>query len=241
MPQRRYSCRQKHGNDNDIYEFEQAVSHVGTFLSVRYYHLSDEIGTNWSSASKLKCDETKPVCKRCARLNRKCEGAGYSLGGGLPVTVPNIAALRATASFLMHPSLTSRLNATAEVKDLIHLVPKLLQASNYAQLMDPITSVPAYIKSRGKPVGIFLQFLPARSGHSSALDSTVDCVVGALRDLLRPQQSRNWSATYSAYGRALQQLQASLNDPSRCQAAETLCATQLLGIFEVSIPVVDAP
>lgn len=77
--------------------------------------------------------------------------------------------------------------------------------------------------------------VPYRSGHD-ALDRAVECVIAAFHGLYLSDASRSLSALVplSLYTRALISLQHALDDPKRSHSAETLCATQLLCIFEVS-------
>lgn len=161
-----------------------------------------------------------------------CVGVGYA--NLTPITAAATMSARQSAlERFIYPSSAPRINGTAEIRDLMQLVPEILQARNDAQSLSPITSVTGYILSRGKPVGLYLDFLPGRTGFSQALDSAVDCVVCALRDILRPALLKNLGTTLSSYGKALKHLQSALDDPAQYSLAETLCATQLLGIFEV--------
>lgn len=84
-------------------------------------------------------------------------------------------------------------------------------------------------------LSMYVDFLPSRLGYSSALDSAIHCVVAALRDLALPLERRTPLETLVSYTKALNHLQRSIGDAEQCQTSETLCATQLLGIFEVSL------
>ena len=72
-------------------------------------------------------------------------------------------------------------------------------------------------------------------GYNIALDSAIDAIICALRDLSR-SASKSSVATLTAYAQALVDLQDTIEDPVECLSAETLCATQLLGYFEVRKP-----
>ena len=90
-----------------------------------------------------------------------------------------------------------------------------------------------YVASPNSYISIYLQFLPSRLGHNLALDHAIECVARLLRDLRRPPRYRDVSKPLSSYGMALKYLQDSIEHPVECLSAEVLCATQLMGLFEV--------
>lgn len=83
---------------------------------------------------------------------------------------------------------------------------------------------------------VYLYDLPSRSGHDELLDSAIKCVASGLRWLLsgseRPAEMD--AKTLALYGEALRRLQLALQDPVESKSSHTLCATQLLFLFEVS-------
>lgn len=103
-----------------------------------------------------------------------------------------------------------------------------------AAMVSPKSAVLEYIGSAGKPLMLYLEYLPARLGRNRALDSTIDCVARALRNLCLPADGRSNVGILQSYSKALKHLQKNLEDSGDYLSAETLCATQLLGIFEVS-------
>ncbi|QKX63076.1 uncharacterized protein TRUGW13939_10244 [Talaromyces rugulosus] len=76
----------------------------------------------------------------------------------------------------------------------------------------------------------YVTHVPCRLGHEVALDHAVQCVVAAFHAL--HSQSSSKQKTLSLYMRALNSLQQAINDPERSLSAETLCATELLCLFE---------
>lgn len=78
-------------------------------------------------------------------------------------------------------------------------------------------------------VGSFFQFVPARMGRNVALDDAVSCLCGIYCS------SYNYhSGIYQNYVKALSSLRGCLNDTSLRMESETLCASILLQMCEVS-------
>lgn len=124
-------------------------------------------------------------------------------------------------------------DAAADVRDLLYLAPQMPSHVRYTFVTNPENTMAEFIPSTGEQLLLYLKFLPCRLGHSSSLDSTIACLASALRDSRLPDSSRSHVKTLSRYNQALRDLQSTLNDPEESLAAETLCATQLLGIYEV--------
>ena len=81
-----------------------------------------------------------------------------------------------------------------------------------------------------------LTFIPSRYGHVPSLSHATDCVVAKLQQVIEPPTRRKAaaeSAVLLCYNKALRALQADLDDKDRSLMPETLCATELLCIFEV--------
>ncbi|KAF7560389.1 hypothetical protein G7046_g3751 [Stylonectria norvegica] len=81
-----------------------------------------------------------------------------------------------------------------------------------------------------------LSFILSRYDHASALSHATDCVVSKLQHMMQPShgQSLNGESTVLfLYTKALRSLQAALDDEAQRTTAETLCATELLSMFEM--------
>jgi hypothetical protein len=83
-------------------------------------------------------------------------------------------------------------------------------------------------------VGSFFDFIPARMGFNTALDDVVSCLCSIY--------SRKFSTPYGyqrdiyqGYIRALASLRRCLEDPGLRMESETLCASILLQMCEVSL------
>jgi hypothetical protein len=82
-------------------------------------------------------------------------------------------------------------------------------------------------------VGPFFEFIPARLGHNAALDDAVSCLCAIYCGA--PSTPYNFhKEIYQSYVRALSSLRGCLSDTSLRMESETLCASILLQICEVS-------
>ncbi|RKP04735.1 hypothetical protein THASP1DRAFT_5879, partial [Thamnocephalis sphaerospora] len=82
----------------------------------------------------------------------------------------------------------------------------------------------------------FLSFIPSRYDHVSSLRYATDCIIAKLEQLMLPVERRTAQTNITVllrYQRALKELQMALDSEEDRTSAETLCATQLLGVFEV--------
>ena len=81
----------------------------------------------------------------------------------------------------------------------------------------------------------FLTEVPARVGHHAALDSAVTCIISAHRSLIQNHITESEvTAGYDKYVEALISLREAIEDPVQSTSSETLCATIVMGMYEVS-------
>lgn len=82
-------------------------------------------------------------------------------------------------------------------------------------------------------VGSFFEFIPARLGYNEALDKAVSCLCSIYRGA--PSAPYNHQQEiYQSYIRALSSLREHISDTSLRITSETLCASILLQMCEVS-------
>lgn len=81
----------------------------------------------------------------------------------------------------------------------------------------------------------YCQYMPALYSQSVLIQKAADCVVARVRCLLTPGIPEWESLAITSYSKALSHLQEAINCPQECLSAELLCATQVLGLYEVSI------
>ena len=80
----------------------------------------------------------------------------------------------------------------------------------------------------------YLSFLPSRYGYCACLDDATHCLAARLRQwVIAPGDSPSGSVL-SLYAKSLTSLQSALSDPDLCLKPEILCATAILGIYEVN-------
>jgi len=104
------------------------------------------------------------------------------------------------------------------------LAPRSVQSQN----------IPSFLTG-GKHLGNhpMLSFIPSRYGQVSSITHAVDCVLAKLKQTLQCEPLDGDAVALRLYSKALRTLQEALNDGSQCMSPETLCATELLGVFEV--------
>jgi hypothetical protein len=79
----------------------------------------------------------------------------------------------------------------------------------------------------------YLHHLPSRYGYVECLTLATDCVVARLKQMVLGRDNSEDEYVISLYVKALKSLQIALDDPEQSLHAETLCATELLSLFEV--------
>ncbi|KAH8812369.1 hypothetical protein F5884DRAFT_785194 [Xylogone sp. PMI_703] len=79
----------------------------------------------------------------------------------------------------------------------------------------------------------YLSHIPARFGHSKFLDYALYALISKVREILNPSNLDCRTSALWEYGRALQALQAVIEDPLRRTEPDVLCATELLSLIEV--------
>lgn len=84
-------------------------------------------------------------------------------------------------------------------------------------------------------VGSFFDFIPARMGLNTALDDVVSCLCSIYSRKFRTPYGYQRD-TYQSYIKALASVRGCLEDPTLRMESETLCASILLQMCEVSSP-----
>jgi hypothetical protein len=96
-------------------------------------------------------------------------------------------------------------------------------------LTDPQSRVVFPLESLGN----FFKFIPSRLGTNLALDAAVSCLC-AIYNETRTKNTPNSAVSVKQYVRSLSALQTCLNDPALSSESETICASIILQICEVS-------
>jgi hypothetical protein len=79
----------------------------------------------------------------------------------------------------------------------------------------------------------YLNYLPSRLGHNSALDKAAACVAARVQQWLASPSEPVSYGILKLYSSALKALQAELQSSQACLRPDVLCATALLGVYEV--------
>lgn len=82
-------------------------------------------------------------------------------------------------------------------------------------------------------LGSFFDFIPSRLGRNTALDDAVACLCSMYSTALLSSDAPRRDV-YQKYARALSSLRSYLGDSTLQMESETLCATILLQVCEVS-------
>ncbi|KAH8693575.1 hypothetical protein BGW36DRAFT_207431 [Talaromyces proteolyticus] len=132
------------------------------------------------------------------------------------------------------PSALPQFSGTAESADLLLLAPLTTIHVGRAAIEYLSVNILQFVLPSYEKHASYVSHVPCRWGQEVALDHAVGCVVAAFHALhIRDNtQSLSKHKPLSLYTRALQFLQQALKDPKRSLSAETLCATELLCLFE---------
>lgn len=82
-------------------------------------------------------------------------------------------------------------------------------------------------------VGSFFDFIPARLGHNTALDDAVSCLCAIYHGISSVLYNID-KGVYRSYVKSLSSLRGCIGDDSTWMNSETLCASILLQLCEVS-------
>lgn len=156
---------------------------------------------------RVKCDETKPACKRCTRFAYHCEGYGYGDNNSLPPYAE-------VAQQLLHGPESSLSNNHDRISNILiyHLD----------------SAYPGYSLIPWRPY--LIRQLPQRMGHSEAFDASVATFASLLETTLHlplPFQQPS-KVSLQLYITGIKALQKALTDPVTRYHSSTLYAAYTL-------------
>lgn len=102
---------------------------------------------------------------------------------------------------------------------------------DYSCIGETLSKMPPHIRSRR-----LLSFIPSRYGHVPSITHATDCLIARLGHIIQSGgklSARRDLATLKSYARALKSLQEAIDDEKLRITPETLCAAEILGLFEV--------
>ncbi|KAK1759946.1 hypothetical protein QBC47DRAFT_438281 [Echria macrotheca] len=157
---------------------------------------------------KKKCDQLRPLCSRCARLEIPCTGSGQRRYRFLSQQPPTAASGRSSAAgSSMQPPTRAPSNQMS------------LDASHFISALQ-VTDVRFDLRIYGP----FFPDLPRRLGRNKAFDASVRALAVAFPSVHTRQCTPDM---YKTYGEALACLRTCLGDPATAGSVETLCAVYL--------------
>lgn len=165
---------------------------------------------------RSQCDQLRPQCTRCKRLQIPCKGAGKQryifktqvLKDGPTAQSPSPSRTPTAQVSRRVPDCEATQTAQSLVKRL--------------QLADPRYDLWVY--------GVLLEEVPRRLGCNGALDASTDCFLASLLVL---HTGNPTELMHRKYFGALSALRETLDDPLHATSSSTLCAIYLLTITQV--------
>ena len=235
-----------------------------TCLSRRVKVTYDTYFSIFNIYSQIQCDEERPECMRCRRGNRKCGGYNRpaKFVNSAPESVKKSkpgGSQRSTSHFRTSQNENSSIiSFSSPGSDSTNSIPNspaafswatIMQGSPRANLISPQAELAqtvsvflaAFNPSTQNPNGSeslklftpWLRFIPEYVGKSSALDTALACLsLHSIGSFSRNNAILHDSCRY--YGKALHNLRRNLVGRESALAPETLCATMILTIYEVS-------
>lgn len=199
----------------------------------------------------LKCGEERPSCAECIRSDWDCPG--YAPRWKFMDETPRLAKLYSQTKYIYDENSTSvdvfspaetSFNSTRFGSELFTLEKFADAPLKIFRFHDnnPLATTLVYClgcKVKGDLVplwliGSFFQHIPSRLGHNSALDDAISCICSLYCDRSSNGYTRS-KTIYKNYIWALSSLRECLIHEHLRFQSETLCASLLLQMCEVSL------
>jgi hypothetical protein len=129
-----------------------------------------------------------------------------------------------------YPSMLARRNL--EFLDLSLLASIHIGRNTGQKLLETPMNISHFLKGRAWS---YFRFVPFYYDQCELIHNATDCIVARVRCLLTPNDGNLESLAVSSYSNALSHLQRALNSAKQNPTAQILCATQILGLYEVSL------
>lgn len=114
--------------------------------------------------------------------------------------------------------------------DLSLLTSQLVGRFTGPRLLECPETIPHFLGNKARS---YCQYVPFYYSQSAVIRNATDCAVARARFVLSPEGAGWESLALSSYAKALSSLQEAIS-AQKCPTVETLCATQILGVYEVS-------
>ncbi|PTB66125.1 hypothetical protein BBK36DRAFT_1200107 [Trichoderma citrinoviride] len=188
----------------------------------------------------------KQAMSRCAHDRRKRGGYGqhnliqYPVGMLQDEDSRERDASRKSASVFVNPAISAnlaschyekmRMRYNFDLLDLSQLTSFHISYATASRLANKPTMLTEVLGDRHWS---YLSYLPSRLGHNSALDKAAACVAARAQQWLTSPSEPVSCGILKLYSSALKALQAELQNPKACLQPDVLCATALLGVYEL--------
>ncbi len=166
-----------------------------------------------------QCDQASPACARCTRLKIPCVGQGqlryrfkeqFTASKSPPQTVQLV---RRQTAFQLHTTPPAN-----EIDSLSHRLVSALQVTE-----------PRYDVSA---LGTWFEEVPSRLGRNELFDTSTAAFIYAIEDLRTQTQTPSVGAL-SKYGKALNSLATTLQNPTKAKEPYTLASIFMLMVSQV--------
>ncbi|PLB52103.1 hypothetical protein P170DRAFT_377587 [Aspergillus steynii IBT 23096] len=175
---------------------------------------------------KKKCDQTKPSCSRCTRLDIPCIGSGqkrYTFKDQMVVWRDSSA--RRTRWDVRVASITDA-DADADV-EVVPRSPTNAMTTTTTALASLLNM--SDVRYEVVYYGEFLKDLPRRMGSNEVLDASIVALTHGYSAIHTHSPS---AEALGSYVHALKTLRFALQDPKKTRTAETLCGIYLIMICQ---------
>ncbi|KAL3955941.1 hypothetical protein ACCO45_008787 [Purpureocillium lilacinum] len=169
------------------------------------------------------CDQAKPACSRCARLNLACIGCGQQRFKFKDET-PNLKAADKQLSRRTPAASRAALARAAFDPSRALTNPTTITASAFISVLeitDPSYDLFCY--------GTFMNEIPQQLGRHEALDASAEALASCFSCVHTGTVS---TLSISKYVRALNSVQKCLQNPKTAYSGETLCAIYLIMLVQ---------
>jgi hypothetical protein len=187
-------------------------------------HVKQSTRTTYSMLiwPRVQCDQRHPSCSRCTRLHKECSGAGVQRFTFVAHDRPQAK----SKQLRCHNALEK-----AQAQVLKEISPNV-QESNTALIVHKL-SIKDLRYDISWAFGPFLSDIPKRLGRSVALETATQAFVLSLPPSPHSRRHPETDALES-FTAALKATRLALAHPTDSRSMDTLCATYLLLICQVS-------
>ncbi|KAJ5165202.1 uncharacterized protein N7500_007032 [Penicillium coprophilum] len=191
---------------------------------------------------RVKCDETKPECRTCQRLELGCGGYNILKYPKIKFKDQNHKFCNHTHQYAVEAATTPSRSSECDVQDR-----EVARALNSRRLSEPDTAVPFFLnhyaslgRDMGSTRGFFEMLIPAylSQREESALSLAVSALASGILSMWRGDDS-SFRSPRKSYFRAIKRLRIATQDPIERGKPATVLAVLALQTYENASAVYD--